>query len=514
MAESGDSKTKIDAGAKARLDKALAKKYKAVVFDFDNTIASNSSADGSILRKIVELLRRGIHVGIVSGKGGALKKLLIDRLGFMLGADKDALKYFHVYVHNGASGYNAFTNEKYYNSEFAYSDLYKMGRLIAEKFKYADQIGHFEIGEEIMYTKLVPSANIDQTTITLALNLFFKAEDLPFVAVTSKLTIDITSRESDKGRAVRDLSERFGIPIDEIVKLGDQGQKGGNDHSMLIGEGAFSVDEYDQDTKQVPVKSAIGLKCVNAAKWLFENIKFEPKDSAADKKLPAIDELLDKLETSVRQEKDIEAEITNAGSYAQRVRNTKRLQLAIPADVLKDTADIGIALKKMRMLGNGETIFELIIYGLDNEIDGDKFIQLLKLPSNVRVYSVTKDEIYPEMEISSIKSIINKKYPVSSDDKLLILKDAASNEEAERIKKEIGLMPEEEKNTRIGIVVKPIDNISGISLSKILSEMLSDFGKYEHKAIKIILPVVLSSAEVKKQIEQDISALWNLLQSA
>jgi hypothetical protein len=236
-------------------------------------------------------------------------------------------------------------------------------------------------------------------------------------------------------------------------------------------------------------------------------------DRVQDKKAIKEEDVLTKLESNIKQEKDIESALSEAGSLAQKIHNNTKLQVAIPIDVLKSAPDFSLALNKMKMLGGGDTVFELIIYGLENEIDGDTFIQQLQLPANVRIYSVKADEIKDPTNMNEVKAVLGKKFPINKDDHLIVLTNAVQESEASILQEKITKLANGWKDTSFGIIVRP-ENNGIISLAKVLAELLANLDNNGTAIVKIILPVILTSADIKQKIEEDVSALWEFLRSA
>lgn len=85
----------------------------------------------------------------------------------------------------------------------------------------------------------------------------------------------------DKLAAVKFLSEKTKIPENLIVRIGDQGQKYGNDFAMLNSLCGFSVDKVEEEEIGVlPVMGDKGnqVKNVNATKKILKQLNFD-KDS-------------------------------------------------------------------------------------------------------------------------------------------------------------------------------------------------------------------------------------------
>ena len=117
--------------------------------------------------------------------------------------------------------------------------------------------------------------NFDLSVDISALNKLFEESRLPVSTITSGTSVDVVPYGVNKGVALVDFASRLGISVDEIAKIADQGQKNGNDNSLLSGLGSFSVDKYEPDSNQVSTVGVLGLRKVFATAWLLDNLRLE-----------------------------------------------------------------------------------------------------------------------------------------------------------------------------------------------------------------------------------------------
>lgn len=295
-------------------------------------------------------------------------------------------------------------------------------------------------------------------------------------------------------------------------------------HGKYFGYGGFIDERYGKNKvtfKKEKIGGYLGEKYYldSAGKEMAYLVWANPH-FGKNAKSGTLKDIISALEETVQQSHELSREFTHASEEAQKIHNITKLQCAVPLEVLRNSADFTLALKKMGNLGKGNTIFELVIYDLDTPIDGDQFIKLLNLPpniTNIRVYSVTKSETEGSNDIMRIKQVIQTRYPLEKNDHLIIitpLLENAGKAEEERKKleelKELKQQLTQAKNISIGLAVKPGEQ-TVLSLSKILAEVLSGIGR---EPVKIILPVSISPQELKQRLNEDLEALWEFLKSA
>lgn len=211
-----------------------------------------------------------------------------------------------------------------------------------------------------------------------------------------------------------------------------------------------------------------------------------------------------KMEDSVKRSNELNGELAKLRSKAQGVSDANVLQFAVPISVLRSAGDFTLALKKMGLLGKGDTIFELIIYDLENELNGDEFTKSLDLPKNIRVYGITKKQADGT---KSVKRVIKELYPLRANGHLLIVTNFVDRDDADSIKDHLSENLEQDVSLRV--IVRP-DETSVISLSSILSSWLHNLGS----SINIILPILISPREIKERLERDMKYLWEIMVSA
>ena len=238
--------------------------YKAVALDFNNTISFTEVTDKYILSKIAQLLEERVNVAIISGRRTVWTNSFMKEIQPFLQGN-NALKYLHLYNSEGAIGYNVGSGKIYYEKSFNQELMIRVKETIQKNFP--------QINFQKQFRTDGYRLNLDLGIDVNALNKLFEESRLPVRTITSGTSIDIVPFEVNKGVALVDFASRLGVSLDEIIKIADQGQKNGNDNSLLSGFGSFSVDEYEPNSEQVSTVEMLGLRNVFATAWLLDNLK-------------------------------------------------------------------------------------------------------------------------------------------------------------------------------------------------------------------------------------------------
>lgn len=249
----------------------MEKRYKAVALDFNNTLSHTEETDRYLLEKISQLLENKIPIAIISGRRTVwINHFMMELYPFIQNKRSDILEYLHFYNSEGAIGYNLGAKKIYYEKLFDHKLMGKIKKGLKKKFPQINFDTHVRTDGYRLNFDLILDVN--------ELNGLFIKHKMPVIAVTSGTSIDILPEEVNKGLALADFASRLSTSIDDIVKIADQGQKGGNDNSLLSGFGAFSVDNYEPNSNQVSIVETLGLRKVFATAWLLDNLKFYKGD--------------------------------------------------------------------------------------------------------------------------------------------------------------------------------------------------------------------------------------------
>ncbi|MGB2631114.1 MAG: diphthine--ammonia ligase, partial [Candidatus Omnitrophota bacterium] len=251
--------------AQARLKEYTSKRYKALAVDYNNTLEQDGATDRYLMRKIAELLEQDIHVAVITGRRATWINTFVEEIRPFL-PDEDALKRLHFYTSEGAKGCNVGTRELYYEHAFDRNLMVKTAKVIKKEYPRLDFSVNYRTDGYRM--------NFDPIMDVKRLNELFEKLGLPVIALTSGTSIDVLPGGINKGVALADFAARLGISIADIARIADQGQKYGNDNSLLSGPGSFSVDRCESDSDQAGTAEALGLKGIFATAWLLDNLRF------------------------------------------------------------------------------------------------------------------------------------------------------------------------------------------------------------------------------------------------
>lgn len=240
------------------------KMYKAAALDFNNTLSFTEVMDRYILNQIAQLLEKGVHVAIISGRRTAWIDSFTREIQPFL-QKNNSLNYLHFYNSEGAIGLNAGSGEIYYEKVFDPELMETVKTLMRRNFPQIDFQKQFRTDGYRL--------NFDLGLDVDVLNKLFEESKLLVSTITSGTSVDVVPYGVNKGVALVDFASRLGISIDDIVKIADQGQKNGNDNSLLSGFGSFSVDNYEPDSEQVSTVDVLGLRKVFATAWLLDNLR-------------------------------------------------------------------------------------------------------------------------------------------------------------------------------------------------------------------------------------------------
>lgn len=219
-----------------------------IAFDLDDTLAPSKSAiDPRIGELLLELAAR-VEVAIISG--GQLQQFqsqVVDRLP---SADAETLSHFHLMPTCGTQYYRLEADGVRTVYAHALTDDEKSRALTAVE-QEARRLGVWEAdpwgdiledrGSQITFSALGQSAPLeakmawDPTGEKKNALRDAVAERIPDLEVRSggSTSVDITHRGIDKAYGMRKLAEVTGIPIDDMLFVGDRLDEHGNDYPVL-----------------------------------------------------------------------------------------------------------------------------------------------------------------------------------------------------------------------------------------------------------------------------------------
>ena len=278
----------------SKFQRAMATVYRAALSDIDGTLTGNDGiVKEKILRSVAKMLNNDIYVGLISGR---VEKTKEENRG--LGShdmeevfvniraalqDSDKLDHLIGYEENGARGFNGFRandpRRKDFELGFARVPLdtqREVFSLINSRFsKEVDRPEFKTFGMAIWIKEEFKMYEPFRKELLDAINEIFLQNSLDLDVVRTRNTMDIIAKGVEKGKALDHMFETFNIPKELIATLGDYGQPGGNDRSMLERAGGFCVGHYwSPSSQQVSMRKVRYSKGPNASFWLLNNLTF------------------------------------------------------------------------------------------------------------------------------------------------------------------------------------------------------------------------------------------------
>ena len=231
-----------------------------VAFDLDDTLAPSKSPIDPSMGDLLLALAGRVEIAIISG--GQLQQFrsqIIDRLP---ATDAATLAHFHLLPTCGTQYYRL--TEGGVTTVYAHSltDDEKHRALSAVE-EEACRLGLWESetwgeiledrGSQITFSALGQSAPVDAKTAwdptgekknTLRTVVAARVPDLE-VRSGGATSVDITQRGIDKAYGMRQLTEQTGIPLDDMLFVGDRLDEDGNDYPVLaVGVRCQAVDGW------------------------------------------------------------------------------------------------------------------------------------------------------------------------------------------------------------------------------------------------------------------------------
>ncbi|MDD5421967.1 MAG: hypothetical protein PHT32_00890, partial [Candidatus Omnitrophica bacterium] len=240
------------------------------------------------------------------------------------------------------------------------------------------------------------------------------------------------------------------------------------------------------------------------------------------------------LNTAVRKT-DLNKSTSQLSGICQKTYDVSKMRFYVPVEVIKNSADITITLNKIGMLNSsikaGSVFFELVVIGVTDDdmelissLNRNDVKQALNLPKNLKVEIITESEIQERAKLSTvdvanpkdrteiIKQLSLEAKPLEQGEIMAIVTNTVSEEKAKEL--EEFLKPELVDNISIRIAVSPETGKSMFSLSSIINDWLKDIQQGKKSTIGIVLPAILSPAEMIRQLENAVKNAWQVLVAA
>lgn len=219
-----------------------------VAFDLDDTLAPSKSAISPRMGELLVALAERVEVAIISGGQLAqFQKQVVDRLP---AADSAVLSRIHLLPTCGTQYYRITADGVQTVYAHALTEDEKTRALTAVE-EEARRLGLWESqtwgdiledrGSQITFSALGQSAPVDvkmawdptgEKKNTLREAVQARIPDLE-VRSGGSTSVDITQRGIDKAYGMRQLADQTGIPLDDMLFVGDRLDVNGNDYPVL-----------------------------------------------------------------------------------------------------------------------------------------------------------------------------------------------------------------------------------------------------------------------------------------
>lgn len=265
-----------DHGAMQRAVQAFAetmraRRFKAVVFDYDGTLCSSQSKDSpppqDVVEHLVRLCRAGIVVGIASGRGGSIQTCLQEVM------PGDVLPKIRLGLYNGGwiSAADVEPKPSQKTSEF----LSHVTRIVVRlKAVGVPILAHRTTHPYQVSVRFREGLATDAMWFVIADALRQAGLDLSTM-VRSKHSVDILAKGVSKSALIAHIVHKDKIDPYEVLTMGDQGAWPGNDAALLEHRFSLSVDmpsrRLDRGWKLAPAEK----RDVDATQWYLERMKEE-----------------------------------------------------------------------------------------------------------------------------------------------------------------------------------------------------------------------------------------------
>ncbi|MCC4908969.1 HAD-IIB family hydrolase [Microbacterium sp. cx-59] len=231
-----------------------------IAFDLDDTLApSKSAVDPRIARILLDLAER-VEVAIISG--GQLSQFRAQVVEQLPETTPEVLSHLHLLPTCGTQYYriNADGIQTIYAHALTDDEKTRALTAVEEEARrlglWADETwGDIleDRGSQITFSALGQTAPLDAKTAwdptgekknTLREAVAARIPDLE-VRSGGSTSVDITHRGIDKAYGMRQLAEQTGIPLDDMLFVGDRLDPDGNDYPVLVmGVTCHAVDGW------------------------------------------------------------------------------------------------------------------------------------------------------------------------------------------------------------------------------------------------------------------------------
>lgn len=221
------------------------------LFDLDGVLKGNHErrVKNAVIRRLVKLVERRVHIGIVSGRPEQEIHKLVTRKILDEVIDRDLRHSIYIFEQNGAFGCRAVdgqvvSSRKVIDKEDAVS-IKTVVRQLSRALPLLQQPRIFD-HHSCIYV-CFPSASA-RTRLAQAIRREIIGLGLRerYSVLDAGADINIVRHDVDKSAAAKAFAHWLGgVPQECILKIGDQYQENGNDFRMLALPGGVGVDSPD-----------------------------------------------------------------------------------------------------------------------------------------------------------------------------------------------------------------------------------------------------------------------------
>lgn len=246
--------------------------YYSVCLDIDGTICQEGENEVSeeIIDALTNLVKAGVNICFITGRGRSVKTILKSIVLTIMERNRDVsfnmFRRWYCVIHNGVSLLSTIGYE--INDFLAYSSRLiadevieeydmKINNCIEEVFKA--NLSMMEI-RECDYKIQLENAGTRFVIYNSNINIEEVKTYLELIKMDLKTTLDLNILQSsykgntvleysvcNKGHAIAELEKFLGIPKSSMLRIGDQGNIGGNDYEMLDCKQGFTVRELSNN---------------------------------------------------------------------------------------------------------------------------------------------------------------------------------------------------------------------------------------------------------------------------
>jgi fructoselysine-6-P-deglycase FrlB-like protein len=240
--------------------------YRAVVFDFDNTLCGAPERFGAlrpdIISELTRLARAGIWLGIATGRGKSV------RLQLQKSLKKQFWPRFVIGYYNGAEIGRLDEDDKPVVRD-ASSAFTGVGELIASDSVLKEICQVTIRGQQIT---VEPTKPVSTEWLWREVLRVTSAGKEPTSVVRSTRSIDVLPRSNSKIELLTHLMQ-LGVPDSSILCVGDLGQFPGNDHQLLAHWLSLSCDKPSETIEGCWNYAPMGFRGVQATLYYLRKMR-------------------------------------------------------------------------------------------------------------------------------------------------------------------------------------------------------------------------------------------------